>query len=518
MLGRYVKIDITSNWGDATYIKEDSIFFCNSSGVKWNDGTMVHTTNSDPLSTKADVSDASLGNCWYAYVSALPVWLTIDLGVQRDISKIKLQANAGEAAQGIKDFTISISDDGTNWTELLSGQTLNNADEQIFSYVNEKTIDSNLSVSPQMSGAIRDIVGNINGALAFSPQLLGLLNSNRKYLDGTFSFLPALSAYLTIPTKVLLNGTLSFSPTMSAYVKTIATVYGAVAVVLQDDFTSTGEGGGELITKIPTTKLTAGASSNYLARLTKEIARITLSAHAFINENGYFAGVLPALRISAAGDTGHNGTLEKAIPHIHLTASAINGLIGRLTESIPSVELTASAHWAKGATVVVEIPALRINAHATSGTILAILMNAKNFALTEYTSYEYNSLGFFNGKMVGAKAAGIYELTGDDDDGENIDWSFKTGKLDMDDAKVKKARHVWLSYNPSGDLILTVDDGEKEYEYDVESVKQIDNAVRVKLGKGIRNRYLQFSLKNVANEKINLDRMRIFAEPTGKKR
>jgi hypothetical protein len=120
--------------------------------------------------------------------------------------------------------------------------------------------------------------------------------------------------------------------------------------------------------------------------------------------------------------------------------------------------------------------------------------------------------------MIGATATGIYELSGTDDDGQNIDWSFKTGKLDMDDSRVKKVRHVWLSYNPSGDLLLVVDDGENEFEYEVESFKQIDNAVRIKLGKGIRNRYIQFELKNIANEKINLDRMRIFSEPIMKKR
>jgi hypothetical protein len=124
----------------------------------------------------------------------------------------------------------------------------------------------------------------------------------------------------------------------------------------------------------------------------------------------------------------------------------------------------------------------------------------------------------FNGKPVGAKADGIYELAGDTDNGENISWAFKTGKLDIDDKLAKKVRYAWLSYRPSGDLTLIVDDGENEYEYDVESYKDIDTGVRVKLGKGIRNKYLQLELQNKANETIFLDKLRLFAESTGRKR
>lgn len=295
-------------------------------------------------------------------------------------------------------------------------------------------------------------------------------------------------------------------------------VFGTIFASISKCAVSAIAGGGQGSFSLPLMKLSSIATTNNIITFSGRIPRITISASAYSEQNGSLVGSIPILRITCVGDMGHNGSVEKKLPYIALTSSAINGLISGLSKSIPSVKLTSSAYWMVGATIDISIPYLRLNARAENSDILAILMNTKNFGLTEYVNYDYNSLGFFNGKMVGAKSTGIYELAGDDDDGENIEWSFKTGKLDMDDTQVKKARHVWLSYNPSGDLILVVDDGENEYEYEVESVKQIDNAVRVKLGKGIRNRFLQFELKNVANEKINLDRMRIFAEPIGKKR
>lgn len=277
-------------------------------------------------------------------------------------------------------------------------------------------------------------------------------------------------------------------------------------------------GGGQAIIGFPSVKLYASSSRNYLASVNKPLSTLTLASTAHVDASAWLSSALPSLEIDATGYISGNGYLSKSIAGVRLTASAIGGSLSGLSRAIPALKVSSSASWTVVSTNTLTLPAVRLYSSATNGDIVAILMNMKNFALTEYTNYNYNSIGFFNGKMVGVKADGVYELTGDTDDGSNIEWSFKTGKLDIDDGVVKKTRYVWLSYKPSGDLQLIVDDGEHEYEYDVESYKQIDNGVRVKLGKGIRNRYLQFELKNIANEKITLDRMRIFLEPTGKNR
>jgi hypothetical protein len=277
-------------------------------------------------------------------------------------------------------------------------------------------------------------------------------------------------------------------------------------------------GGGQLIIKSPSVKLYASSSRNYLASVNKQLSMLTLAATAHVNASAWLLSALPPLEVDATGYISGNGYLSKSIARVRLTASAIGGSLSGLSRAITALKVSSSASWTVVSTNTLTLPAVRLYSSATNGDIVAILMNMKNFALTEYTNYNYNSIGFFNGKMVGVKADGVYELTGDTDDGNNIEWNFKTGKLDIDEGVVKKTRYVWLSYKPSGDLQLIVDDGEHEYEYDVESYKQIDNGVRVKLGKGIRNRYLQFELKNIANEKITLDRMRIFLEPTGKNR
>jgi hypothetical protein len=135
-------------------------------------------------------------------------------------------------------------------------------------------------------------------------------------------------------------------------------------------------------------------------------------------------------------------------------------------------------------------------------------------ALTNYISYAYNSLCEFNGKHFGAKSSGIYELSGTTDNGSSISWKIKTGKLDMQENEKHspKKKYVLLSYHPSGDLTLTVIGKEEEYEYDVESYEETDGVSRIKLGKGIRDKYLQFELKNKNGESVFLDKMKIFSD------
>lgn len=160
---------------------------------------------------------------------------------------------------------------------------------------------------------------------------------------------------------------------------------------------------------------------------------------------------------------------------------------------------------------------LKLSGIALLNSYECLVLNTKNFALTEY-DLSLKGLFFFNGKYFGANATSLYEFTGDTDDGSAISWYFKTGKLDLQKDVVRRLRHVWLSYRPAGDLILTVGDGNDEYEYRVEATDVIDGTVRVKVGKGIRAKYIYIKLQNKEAETVFIDRIRLFAEQVAKKR
>jgi len=277
--------------------------------------------------------------------------------------------------------------------------------------------------------------------------------------------------------------------------------------------------GNSLNITLPSLQFSAQAHADPVAQLNITLPSLQFSAHAMQETLAQLNITLPSLQFSAHGIVSGISQLNVTLPSLQFSAHALTGVVGQLSITLPSLQFKATAYNQGQNTLNVTLPKLQFSMRARSSDVLVLSFNTKNFAQTEYdNTYNYNSLMNFNGKLVGLKRDGIYELTGETDNNVAINWHFKTGKIDLSDGQVRKVRHVWLSYRPSGDLILTVDDGENEYEYDVESYKQIDNAVRIKLGKGIRNRYIQLELNNVSSGKTYLDRIRLFTEPIEKKR
>lgn len=202
--------------------------------------------------------------------------------------------------------------------------------------------------------------------------------------------------------------------------------------------------------------------------------------------------------------------------NIKLVGRGASGALG--TGSIDFSDLAIEATSYQGASGTGSLPInLMLSGIALIDSYECLVMNTKNFALTEF-DFELNGLVCFNGIYFGASPTSLFELTGDDDDDEIIEWHFKTGKLNLEKDFIERLRHVWLSYKPDGDTILTVDDGTNEYEYMVYANDIINSTVRVKTGKGIRAKYADFKLRNVSGESIFLDRMRLFTEKVRKKR
>lgn len=320
---------------------------------------------------------------------------------------------------------------------------------------------------------------------------------------------------------VIPPGGIAFNPSVSAVLNLIPYVEGItgeLSVTLPLMQVSM-YGGGYLGITIPKISFYATGYSNPVGSLTVTIPRFSFSATAVQEILGSLNVTIPPFIFKGTGFISGIGNISATIPAIKFSATGITGVVGVLNVNIPVFSFLGNSYYQGVNSLEITLPMFLFSAHSVSDDVLVIVFNTKNFAQTEYdNTYNYNSLINFNGNLVGLKKTGIYELTGDTDSGTAIDWYFKTGKIDLEENQLKKARYVWLSYRPSGSLVLTVDDGENEYDYDVEMIKEIDNAVRIKLGKGIRNRYIQLELRNASGEKIFLDRMRLFTEPIAKKR
>ncbi len=338
-------------------------------------------------------------------------------------------------------------------------------------------VTGTILIEPSIAGTL--IHPGIRGSVLIEIFVSGTINSGQDVTGETVSAIPAIRGGLT----------------------RINDDFGWIDQVV-------GFGGGSASITLPAVKITSAGKANVIGDLSEAIPRINLSATGFVSILGDLAIAIPAIRLSASGLDSPTGSLSKSIPLITLTASGIAGIIGSLSQAIPSATLTASAWWLGGGSTSMALPAVRLTASARAAEIVTLSLNTKNFGLTKYTNYDYNSLCMFNGKLIGSKRTGIYELEGSDDDGTAIPWKIRTGKVDL---KTSKLRYVWLSGTVSGDIKLIVETAEGErYEYDAEPVSESEDEIRVKVGKGLNSRYVIIELQNESDETITLDKMQIY--------
>jgi hypothetical protein len=138
-------------------------------------------------------------------------------------------------------------------------------------------------------------------------------------------------------------------------------------------------------------------------------------------------------------------------------------------------------------------------------------LNVQNRALSLFSAYEFNSFCRFNGVHLGAKAGGIYNLdAGLTDEDQDVQWNLRTGMLALETKTAQRIVHVRLSYKSNGDLKLTaiLPDGQA-WEYAVTGYSESENEARVKLGKGLRGRYIMLDLSNIEGSTIALDALRL---------
>jgi hypothetical protein len=99
----------------------------------------------------------------------------------------------------------------------------------------------------------------------------------------------------------------------------------------------------------------------------------------------------------------------------------------------------------------------------------------------------------------------LYELAGSNDDGTLVAQKLRTGKLLLGNNKLRVV-HVYGKL--SGDFLLVIETAEGDrYEYDVEPVSEYEDVVRVKVGKGIRSKYVIMEIQNESDQTITIDKI-----------
>ncbi len=163
---------------------------------------------------------------------------------------------------------------------------------------------------------------------------------------------------------------------------------------------------------------------------------------------------------------------------------------------------------------------LQIPTITITDDVKIIVTNTKNFAISEYSSWPFNSMARLNGKYLYAKADGIYEGGGEDDDGTEISASYKTGAVDMYATEIQRLRDAYLTFRSDGDIqLFSVGDEVNTRVYSItNSTSGTVHERRLKFERGIKDRHFSFGASNISGSSLEIDTAKILSEPIRKRR
>lgn len=132
---------------------------------------------------------------------------------------------------------------------------------------------------------------------------------------------------------------------------------------------------------------------------------------------------------------------------------------------------------------------------------LAWVLNTETTAASWYDNFDFDSILQPPGKVLAIGADGIYELTGNTDEGEQIDAEVVPGMVDFGAPQIKRIEYLYFGYTSEGRISVTpevLDSGHSPTTYYLEQrAATAPRNSRVEPGKGLWGRYWRMTIRNV---------------------
>lgn len=231
---------------------------------------------------------------------------------------------------------------------------------------------------------------------------------------------------------------------------------------------------------------------------------ITLPQFTVFGDHDHYHGdiTLPQLTVVATSDL--MATADLTLPQLSLSAIGLQGEVGNAAFGLFT------------------LPMIGLGAGYEGPPPDCVVMNTRNFAVSEYKKYGFNTMTKFNGNYIMANAGGIYEQDESDTDesGFSINANVKSGQIDTYQNSVQRMRNAWLTYKSDGKIRLSTFADEvitRRYILELQDSTKI-NERRVKFERGIRGRIFDFNIENMNGASLEIESLRITLEPIISKR
>ena len=144
---------------------------------------------------------------------------------------------------------------------------------------------------------------------------------------------------------------------------------------------------------------------------------------------------------------------------------------------------------------------------------LGLRLNFQGRAPTQYIGYDFDSMVLAGNKPIAIDENGVYEvLTGDTDNGVNIDAHLDLPETNLKTSYNKRLRSLFLGCRADGDLFISIsDDEENEKTYQVSPTKVgKQHTSKVNCGrKWHKGCYYSIRIGNIGGAYFDIDYMQI---------
>lgn len=145
------------------------------------------------------------------------------------------------------------------------------------------------------------------------------------------------------------------------------------------------------------------------------------------------------------------------------------------------------------------------------------VVNTATKAVSTYTNYPFNSFAVVGHTAFGAADDGLHVLTGDTDNGEQINAAIRTVLSNLGTGRKKRVPDVYLGYTSTGMLVMKVitaekSDGERTEDWYklTEQPAGTMREGRIKPGKGLSSVYWAFELVNAGGADFEIDKLDLY--------
>lgn len=267
---------------------------------------------------------------------------------------------------------------------------------------------------------------------------------------------------------------------------------------------------GTLISPAATLVATGTMQGSMSGELTGPAA--TLEAYGGANGDLRYAG---GYTLTASGKVGATaGGVMVTQGRYTVTGGITVGIVMRGTLMGPALVSAPSGYaWLVG-------PAATLR---STGTMQAppvvhesYVINLATGAVSRYTEFPFDRIHRFGNRHFGVRSDGIYELTGDTDDGDPIAASVKTFHTDFGVTNFKRVPYVYLMGRFGGDMEVGAQINEgPEYTFPAPAIRGSGvHALRAKIAQGIKGNAWSFTFSNVDGADFYIERAEILTTTT----